>query len=318
MDVTNPGVVSVASETYGNPDPNGGTSQIILLPSITIVAASNSGYPPAANGVDASVFPTPAEVDVDQLPVLPPDGVAALPPVPNVYVDDQVIGQGTWQDAEPGNPAAGKNFVTPADFVVVGPAESFQTNTTEADEVTLTVAAVYDADNLYNAPTVNTTRYYLVVGAPALTSYPVSLLERQVVFADDTLTAADAGAARIITGYGTNYLVIDRSDPTVDNGDVATLAEPQVGDTLLLDVSREGSEQVNTTSLPTANVFILPPPPVDVPNPPQGYAGGGTTNVSTGPQPVLPPLTSGERVPRASNSNVIDQPAPNLPTNVFV
>ncbi len=317
MDVTNPGVVSVASETYGNPDPNGGTSEIILLPSITIVAASNSGYPPAANGVDASVFPTPAEVDVDQLPVLPPDGVAALPPVPNVYVDDQVIGQGTWQDAEPGNPAAGKNFVSPADFVVVGPAESFQTNTTEADEVTLTVTAVYDADNLYNAPTVNTTRYYLVVGAPALTSYPVSLLDRQVVFADDTLTAADAGAARIITGYGTNYIVIDRSDPSVDNGDLATLDEPQIGDTLLLDVSREGSEQVNTTSLPVANVIVSQVPYL-TPSVPQNIAGGGTTNQSTGPQPVPPPLTSGVQVPTAITTNVIDQPPPTMPANVFV
>lgn len=317
MDVTNPGVVSVASETYGNPDPNGGTSQIIFQPATSTAEAADAGYPPAQNGVGSSVFPTPSEVDVDQLPVLPPDGVAALPPVPNVYVDDQVIGQGTWQDAEPGNPAAGKNFVTPADFVVVGPAESFQTNTTEVDEVTLTVTAVYDADNLYHAPTVNTTRYYLVVGAPALTSYPVSLLERQLVFADDTLTAADAGAARIITGYGTNYLVIDRSDPTVDNGNVATLATPQVGDTLLLDVSREGSEQVNTTSLPVANVIVSQVPYL-TPSVPQSIAGGGTTNQSTGPQPVLPPLTSGVQVPTAITTNVIDQPPPTMPANVFV
>jgi hypothetical protein len=318
MDVTNPGVVSVASETYGNPDPNGGVSEIVLLPSITLVPAANYGHPPANNGVDASVFPTPAEVDVDQLSVLPPMGSAALPPVPNVNVDDQVIGQGTWQYADPANHALGKVFVEPADFIVVGPADSFQTNATEVDSVTLTVTAVYDADNLFHAPGPNTTRYYLVVGAPALTSYPVSLLGRQVVFADDSLTGADRGAARFITGYGTNFLVINRDDPTPSNGDVPTLAAPQVGDTMSIDVNRQASEQVNTTALPTANVVISPPPPVNVPFPAQGYASSGTTDVSTGPQPSPAPLTSGDRVPRSSNSNVIDQPAPNLPANVFV
>jgi hypothetical protein len=318
MDVTNPGVVSVASETYGNPDPNGGVSEIILLPSITLVPAANYGHPPANNGVDASVFPTPAEVDVDQLPVLPPMGSAAIPPAANVNVDDQVMGQGTWQYADPSNHSLGMVFVEPADFIVVGPADSFQTNTTEVDEITLTVAAVYDADNLFHAPSGSTTRYYLVVGLPALTSYPVSMLGRQVVFADDTLTTADAGAARFITGYGTNFLVINRNDPSESNGNVPTLTDPQVGDTMSLDVNRLASEQVNTTALPTVDVIVAPPPQVNVPFPAQAIAGGSTTNNSTGPQPGSPVITSGTPAPRPAYSNVIDQPAPNLPTNVFV
>lgn len=318
MDVTNPGLVSVASETYGNPDPNGGTSQIIRLPSITVVPTANFGHPPANNGVSASVFPTPANVGVDQLPVLPPPGSSAIPPVPNVNVDDQVLGQGTWQDAVPGDPSAGKNFVEPADFIVVGPAESFQTNATELDEVVLTVAAVYDADNLFQAPTPGTTRYYLVVGTPPdLTSYPVSLLGRQVIFSVDTTTSADAGAARLITNYGPSFVVVNRDDPTPSNGDVPILTTPQAGDTLSLDVSRLGSEQVNTTAPPTTNVAI-DAPPVYYPSPAQSIAGGGTTDVSTGPQPAPAPVTSGVNVPRTSFSNVVDQPAPNLPTNVFV
>ena len=301
MDVTNPGLVNVVDQVVGNPDPNGGT--VLLVPEQLdfLTDADAQGYPPAENGVDATVFPTPTDVTVTELPTVPTTGSEFVPPAEEVDVQDQDL-----------------ELPDPAEFLVVGPAESFQTNSTTTSTVDCEVTAIYDADKLWSAPTPTTTRYLLVVGPPALTSYPVSMLGRQIIFADDTLTTEDAGAARLITGYSTNYLVINQNDPNDLN--VPVLTTPQVGDTFSLDVQRQGSEQVNTTSSPTANVFIQPPPPTFEPNSPQGQNNTGNVGVSTGPQPGNPIITSGVGVPNAlftvniaDTDNVIG-----LPVNVFV
>ncbi len=296
MDVTNPGLVQVASETYGNPDPNGGTARWTPRELDALTQAANAGYPlPPNGGADASVFPTPDQVFVDQLLASPPVSSLPTPRASEIYVDDQSIGQGSMQPVDPGNPAAGYNFVGPADFIVVGPAESFQTNVSEHDLVTVEITAVLDADHLPTPAGPATTRYYLVTAAPSLTSYPVSMLGRQVVF-DGNVTAADAGASRNIQNYGASFVVVNRDDPSVSNGDVPTLATPQVGDTFQLDVNRQGSEQVNTSG-ETVNVVIFPPPPVNVPFPSQAASSQGTVDVSTGPQPGAPYVGSGVRVP---------------------
>jgi hypothetical protein len=317
MDVTNPGQVSVESETYGNPDPNGGQSKWSPRELDFLTAAADEGYPPAANGVDSVVFPTPGEVDVDQLPVLLPVLSSPVPAASEVSVAGQSIGQGAMVPIDPSDPAAGTMFLTPADFIVVGPAESFQTNTTEVDLVTVTIVAVLDADSLPNPATVNTTRYYLVTAPPTLTSYPVSMLGRQLTFATDTLTVTDQGAARLITSYGGNFVVVNRDDPTPSNGDVPTLAVPQVGDTFQLDVNRQGSEQVNTVG-GTVDVFVLPPPPPFTPSFAPPMQDDGNFDVSTGPQPGTPSITSGTQVPTARFVSVPDQSAVvGLPQNFY-
>src|SRR5271157_2152947 len=304
-DVVNPGLVNVADEVLENPDPNGGS--VLLVPENTdaLTDAADQGYPPAGNDVDASPFPTPTEVTVTQVPT---GQVVLSSPVPNaaeVNVDDQVIGQGVWVYIDPLNPAAGKKFVPPGEFLVVGPDASIQTNYSEETTVTCTVTGVYDADNLWNAPGVATTRFLLVVGPPTLTSYPISILGRNIVFADDTLTTADAGAVRVIGGYNTNYLTISKED--LSDSNVPELAIPQIGDTFTLDVQRQGAEDIRRTGAPTADVTIFPPPPTFVPNPNQDLASQGNVNVSTGPQPGLPIINSGVGAPTASNVFVADQ-----------
>ena len=114
----------------------------------------------------------------------------------------------------------------------------------------------------YQAPSAPpATRYKLVVTPPNLASFGISMLGRQIVFDDDTITADDEGASRLITGYGSNWIVIDKNDPADDFAPV--LADPQIGDTFTLDSQREASEVVSSTS----------PRPVDV-------------NVSTSTQPI--------------------------------
>jgi|WetSurMetagenome_2_1015567.scaffolds.fasta_scaffold06777_6 hypothetical protein len=246
MDVTNPGLVSVEDETYGDPDPNGGTATWQPRQAGVLQDVADESYPRPSGDVLSSVFPTPADVVVRGDP---PVGNVLSSPVPaaaSVDVASQDLGHGTWVPVDPLDPAAGKRFVSPAEFVVVGPAESFQTNASEVVLVTVTVAAVYDADNLYNPPGPSTTRYMLVTVPPSLTSYPVSLLGRDLEFAEDTATVANRGAVRPITNYSGNFVVVDRDDPNVANGTVAQLATPAAGDTFVVDVRRSGSEQVNT------------------------------------------------------------------------
>jgi hypothetical protein len=296
-DVTNPGVVEAEDEVYESPDPNGGSAQAVPRQTGALVPVANYARKPAVNGVSARLFSTPAEAGADAPVYVPPVSSTPVPPAPEIVVANQCL-----------------TGVDTAEFTVVGPVESFQTNATTQDQVTLTVTGVFDADHLPSAPSASTTRYYLsVLVPPLLTSYPVSLLGRQVVFT----SGVDQDAARFITGYGASFVVVDRDDPTDDSGGVPTLDAPSPGDTLTLDVARRGSEQVNTAG-ETVNVVVSPPPPVNVPMPSQGILGGGTTNQSTGPQPVPPPLTSGVDVPSAINVDVADQPPPTFPTNIFV
>ena len=324
MDVTNPGITNVANQVYGNPNPNGGTVLLTPEEQDALTAAAAQGYPPAVNGVDGVTFPTPTEIIVTGDPSVPTTLSSVVPPALDVNVDEQVLGQGTWQPVDPNQPNGFKQFVTPGEFTVVGPAESIQTNASEATQVLCTVLFVFDADSLWNAASATTTRYLLMLAPPLLTSYPISILGRQVTFADDTTTTDNQGANRIVTGYSTNYIVIDQTDPnTSDDGTVPVMVPPVTGDTLWLDVQRNGSEQVNFDTGITQEVFILPNPDVNVPFPSQaklvqgGFNGG--VNSSTGPQPNQPIITSGVQVPTAINVEVIKQATTvGLPVNVYI
>jgi hypothetical protein len=321
MDVTNPGTVSVEAETYGNPDPNGGQAKWRPRDVGDLDAVSDEGYPaPEGAGVESSVFPTPANVLVTGVVPLLPVLASVVPPAAEVEVSDQCLGQGTMVPVDPANPAAGSLFQGPAEFTVVDAALSVQTNPSEQTTILCEVAAVRDADT-FGAPGPNTTRYLLVVATPPLlTSYPVSLLGRQIVFADDTLTAADQGAARFITGYASNYVVVNRDDNTVDDGTVPTLTAPQVGDTFWVDVQRQGSEDVSSTSFPEIDVYIDPPPPPFVASPAQDQGLEIDVNATTGPQPGDPYVGSGTQLPplAVATVEVADQsPVRGLPTEVF-
>ena len=316
-DVVNPGLVNVADEVLGNPDPNNSIRLLVPEDTDALVDVADQGYSPAENGVDAETFPTPTNVVVTQAPT---GQVVLSDPVPNaaeVFVDDQVIGQGGMVFIDPTDPAAGKQFVPPGEFLVVGSAESIQTNASAATTVLCTVTAVYDADNLWNAPTPTTTRYLLAVGPPALTSYPISILGRNIVFSNDTPTAANQGAVRAIGGFGTNFVTIAQEDQN-DQG-VPELATPHVGDTFTLDVQRQGAQDIQRTGVPPVDVVILPPPPAFVPNANQALNNEGDVNVSTGQQPGSPIVTSGVRTVTAVDVFVADQAsAVGLPTNVNV
>jgi hypothetical protein len=445
LDVTNPGVVNVADEVAENPDPNNSIRLLVPEELDALTDAADQGYVPAGNGVDSTVFPTPKEVTITQVPT---DGTVLSTPTPQaqeVNVQDSVLGQGVWKtnteqlrlisvqinvtqafvsstfalgvgtvlearqngfptpnqfgsvvptalvvvntganvlsdgsqvnyivhlrsaggpvlfsdlsagtftitltyndgsttsfsvtllqlqalgavsDAEValGNlkPAAsfntGTSFVPPDEFLVVGPDQSINTNYSAESTVICTVTAVYDADNLWNSPTNNTTRYLLAVAPPALSSYPISVLGRPIVFTDDTVTQTDAGAARIITGLGTNFVVINKNDPFDTN--TPTLDDPAVGDTFILDVQRQGAEDIQRTNIPTVDVVIAPPPPTFVPGAGQALSNQGTVDISTGQQPGEPIITSGVDVPTAINVFVADQSLTvGLPVNVNV
>jgi len=59
-----------------------------------------------------------------------------------------------------------------------------------------------------------TTRYKLYVTPTSLTSFGISMLGRQIVFDDSILTVDNEGAARLITGYASNWIVIDPTPRT--------------------------------------------------------------------------------------------------------
>ena len=183
------------------------------------------------------------------------------------------------------------------------------------------VTATYVGDDAgtwtYTPPQpVLTSRYKLVVTPADLNTFGVSILGRQILFDDVILTAANEGAARIIAMYGGNYIVINRDDPADQS--VPILASPQITDTFTLDVQRQGAEPIFRGTGQTADVTISPLPAVNLPTgfPSENFQGN--VDVTVGPQPGEPVITSGVRVPTAINVNVADQDAViGLPANVF-
>lgn len=178
------------------------------------------------------------------------------------------------------------------------------------------VATASGTWQFYPTATTPTTRYLLGVTPADLTSLGVSIAGRPVTFADDTLTTADAGATRTLQYVGSGAMVLAKSDPS----DVQpTLVTPQAGDRLYLYDQREGSqvfvEQLGTVT----DYYPRQEPPVASPDTTSSmYDSQGTVDVSVGPQPGQPVLTSGTQVPTARNVNVADQSAVvGLPTNVF-
>ena len=177
----------------------------------------------------------------------------------------------------------------------------------------------------YTPPSTPTTRYRLSVAPQDLQSFGLSMLGREIVFADDTITIQDQGAARIIGFFGNDYITIDKDVPSDDENPV--LDDPVPGDTFFLNVQRQGGEVTTEPTGKFQDVTIFPvplasptsSPTVNVTGASLNIPGGGTTAVSTGPQPGAPIITGGVQVPTAITVNVADQSTSvGLPTNVYV
>jgi len=396
MDVTNPGLIEVENQTYGNPSLKVDSlavpeNSMVLVPVVTQVEESPDG------DVPHTVFPSPAEEIVGNQPppLYPQDFGLPVPDATEFNVAQQNLGQGVWLPIDPLDPGGEKRFVPPSEFIVAGPGPSIQTNFTEEEVREYTVTGVLDANTLlppvpsfafgtftsvadagggfstftsptplpagvvngsiviiYNSAadyngawvisniTANTfdleitwagdstgdwmlfimpvvPRYLLIVDPADLTSFPVSLLGREIVFGELIgLSEPNSGATRRITGIGANFVAIDSVDPT---DSVPTLVTPQINDTFTLDVQRNGPEVVSFDMDPTEEVTIFPDPPAFIASPDQALLNQGNVEVSTGPQPGEPIITSGENVPASITVNVSDQVTTvGLPKNVFI
>ena len=171
---------------------------------------------------------------------------------------------------------------------------------------------------------VPTTRLKLFVAPADLLSFGISLLGRILTFDSNILTVADRKATRPITYFGQNYVIISVNEP--DDPFVPVLTYPQVGDTFFIYVQRQNSEVFTDNTAASQNVNVFPlgggvPAQPPAPNPfvPQGQPSMGTVDVSVGPQPNQPIITSGVQIPTAINVNVADQATSvGTPKNVYV
>jgi hypothetical protein len=182
---------------------------------------------------------------------------------------------------------------------------------------TYVAPAVRNGTWTYTPPQpVLTSRYNLIVTPAELNTFGVSMLGRQILFDDGIPTTANEGAARIITMYGGNFITIARDDP--NDQSVPVLTNPHINDTFTLDVQRQGAEPIFRGVGQTVDVTIAPLPAVNLPTgfPSENFQGN--VDVTVGPQPGEPVITSGVRVPKAIDVNVADQDAViGLPKNIF-
>lgn len=238
--------VNVADQAF-KPDLKVDSLAIPLDDDVLVPVADQSIAPVTGNPL-AVTFPTPAEVIVGaQAPASPSQDFSQALGVPPLFLPFPPA------KTDPNIQAQSVTAGNPAEFTVAGPDISIQTNVTSATVQGFTVTGVLDADTGL-APASTTTRYKLIVTPASLASFGISMLGRQIVFDDSIVTVANEGASRLITGYASNWIVIDRSDPA--DVFVPVLADPQIGDTFTLDSQREASEVVSATSAASVNVNI--------------------------------------------------------------
>jgi hypothetical protein len=314
MDVTNPGLVNVANQAF-----NPSTSvQSLAIPEDddVLVPVADQGSPLARNYTstkDGTVTrgPTPTqEIVINQSPASPSQNLGQIPGIAPLFlpfpqneivntVEQQIVPQAQTSE-----------------FTVAGPTTSIQTNQNNDTQRSYVVTSVLDADT-GQAPGVSTTRYKLGVSPSDLMSFGISLLGRQIVFDDNTLTASDAGATRFVSFYKAGYLIINQQEP--NDPIIPVLTTPQVGDAFYLFIQRQGSEMFSESLGTAIDVTIFPPPAINTPSPPQAALSQGNIEISTGPQPGAPIITGGVQVPTAINVKVASQAtAVGLPTNVYI
>ena len=144
MDVTNPGLVNVADQAYGNPST---AVQSLAIPedSDVLTPVANEGYP-RANDVAAtgnSSGPTPTVTNpINQPPASPPLSLAQLPGMPPAFAPFPQTNIVNTVD----NQQSSQNQIQPPSFDVIGIDKTIQTNQTDATRRQYTVTAVQDAD----------------------------------------------------------------------------------------------------------------------------------------------------------------------------
>ena len=147
MDVTNPGLVNVADQAYGNPST---AVQSLAIPedSDVLTPVADEGYPRAEDVTNTedggnSKGPTPTSINtINQPPASPSQSSGQLPgiapaflPFPQTNIVNTVANQ-----------QASQNEIQPASFDVIGVGSTIQANQTPGTSRSYTVTSVQDAN----------------------------------------------------------------------------------------------------------------------------------------------------------------------------
>jgi hypothetical protein len=147
MDVTNPGLVNVADQAYGNPST---AVQSLAIPedSDVLVPVADEGHPRAEDVTATedggnSAGPTPTSSNtINQPPASPSQSSGQLPGVPPAFLpfpQTNIVNTVANQQAS-------QNEIQPASFDVIGVGSTIQTNQTAGTSRSYTVTSVQDAN----------------------------------------------------------------------------------------------------------------------------------------------------------------------------
>ena len=194
MDVTNPGLVNVADQAYGNPST---AVQSLAIPedSDVLTPVADEGYPRADDVTstkdgNGSAGPTPTTTNpIDQPPASPHLSLAQLPGMPPAFAPFPQTNIVNTVDSQP----TSQSQIQPPSFDVIGIGDTIQSNQTDATRRQYTVSSVVDADT----------------GGPVVIPFPPIV-----------------GSFTGIYQEGSNLIVLSPSpfDPNIVDGAIVTLA----------------------------------------------------------------------------------------------
>ena len=315
MDVTNPGLVNVADQTYGTPNLSV-NSQAIPQNNGVPTPINDQTEPPAPFDANSILNATPSQSNIAEQTGIPLPLALPLRPGDVAVQATDVFVQDTPAPAEG------------VDEFVVTEVGSIQINSSRQTIESLVISFVRDADtyappNPPNPPLpapqlVQATRYLLYVNTSIidLASFGISLIGREILFTD----GPNEGASRIITNYSGNFIAIDRTDES--DLTMPILVDPVIGQGFDLDVNRQNSEvfsdtfatPVDVTILPSS-ISLLPLAGFNV----EEFVSQPDVNVSLVP-PAEPVITSGEDGPPIQGTyQIADQESVyGIPLNFFI
>ena len=295
MDVTNPGLINVADQTYGNPSTSV-ASLAIPEDSDALVPVADGGYPRAEDAAPGLPIPASSNV-IQQPPASPSQSFGQLPGVAPLFAPFPQEGISNTVD----NQLSSQNEVQPAEFEVIGVGNTIATNQTPETARRYTVTAVRDANG---GPVVDP---FPPVSGPFLDVFDggtgrlifLSPLPLPVVLAPGAIAAIAAS----VPSYNASQTVLTRlsisgsyTDANKGNpsGTVTTFSSPipfPVGFADGLPVSILGSNPYNGTKKKISNVTALTGSFDEVAN-----AGGGQITVVSHATPLPAGLAAGKIV----------------------
>lgn len=297
QNVVDPGLVNIEDQAYPRPlDP----SQSLVRQLNELISAS--AYAPPIPRNPAQAIPDSLLVNVLDQPFVPPSFSqgSAVPFFTPVNVGAQNINRGNVRD------------------FIVTESGNFQTSS-EYSAATLTVVSLTDADT-GGATSSTTTRYRIVVSGVDLTSIGFSIAGREVVFSGN-VTAAIQDFVRTIVAFNANSIIVavTQFGESFNPNPGAPPVTPQAGDTMELDLNRNGDQAIFDQTTAETNVYLwqLPPPAAPTVNA-QAFTSVG--NFLAGNGVVEPFIGAGTQAPRligtfeVANQSVIGT---GLPANVF-